>query len=206
MENAVKGPVPLGRTAGILLAAGASRRVGQLKQLLDWNGRSILRHTAGTLVAAGLDPVCVVLGHQRDRLASELADLGVHIIDNPDYDASMFSSVQCGLKALPQEVVGSLIALVDQPRIDSELIKQLVEDHLRSGAAVTLPRHQGSTGHPIVMGRDAIAAVLAAPPMATLREVLTRFADRTHHVDVRTDSVLRDIDTLLDYERERQGK
>lgn len=192
-------PDPVG---GVLLAAGASRRVGHLKQLLDWGGQSILRHVAQTLLDAGLDPVGVVLGHERDRLAKELAGLAVRIVENPDYEAGMVSSVRCGLGSLPPETAACVIALVDQPRVTAEVIRRLVERHRRSGAAVTLPRCGGQTGHPVVVGRDVITAVLSATSDSTLREVLSGFAARTSYLDVEDDSVLRDIDTQAAYEQE----
>ncbi len=192
-----------GRNAGVLLAAGMSRRVGQLKQLLDWSGRSILCHVAGVLLDAGLHPVIVVLGHQRDRLAVELRGMDVHIVENPDYEAGMFGSVRCGLAALPRDATRCVVALVDVPGVDADVVRQLVGTHEDRGAAVVVPRHAGQTGHPVVLDRRVIDAALAADPTVTLRDVLTGFADRTVYVDVETDSVVRDIDTLRDYEQQR---
>ncbi len=189
--------------AGVLLAGGRSRRVGQLKQLLDWSGRTILRHVAETLVEARLAPVCVVLGHQRERLVRELEGLDVQIVENADYAQGMFSSVRSGLAALPTDAVGCAVALVDQPRITSQLVRKLVGAHHQYRSAVTMPRFGERTGHPVVLGRAAIAAVLAASPTVTLRDVLADFLAATHYVDVDTDSVVADIDTLDDYERQR---
>ena len=140
--------------AGVLLAAGQSRRVGQLKQALDWSGRSILRHVAETLLAAGLRPVCVVLGYERVRLAGELAGLDVHIVENPAYESGMFSSVRCGLAALPADVTSCVLALVDQPRcvgaiagtgVDDEMGPMLTCrcDHMFRRAWAVHSHHQG---------------------------------------------------------------
>lgn len=192
-----------GRNAGVLLAAGMSRRVGQLKQMLDWSGRSILCHVAGMLLDAGLQPVVVVLGHQRDRLAAELRGVDVHIVENPDYETGMFGSVRCGLAALSKDVTRCVVALVDLPGVDSDVVRQLVGAHEGRDAAVTIPRYAGRTGHPVVLDRDVIDAALAADPTGTLRDVLAGFADRTVYVDVDTDRVVRDIDTLHDYEQQR---
>jgi len=180
-----------------------SRRVGQLKQMLDWSGRSILCHVAGTLLDAGLQPVIVVLGHQRDRLAAELRGVDVHIVENPDYETGMFGSARCGLAALPKDVMRCVVALVDLPGVDCDVVRRVVGAHQDRDAAVTIPRHAGRTGHPVVLGRDVIDVALAAAPSVTLRDVLARFADRTVYVDVDTDSVVRDIDTLHDYEQQR---
>ena len=189
--------------AGVLLAAGRSRRVGQLKQALDWSGRTILRHVTETLVEAGLTPVCVVLGYERKRLARALNGLDVQIVENAHYAEGMFSSVRCGLGAVPADANGCAVALVDQPRITPQLVRTLVGAHRRHHPEVTMPRFGGRAGHPVVLGRAAIGAVLAASPMVTLRDVLADFVGSTHYVDVDTDSVVSDIDTLEDYERQR---
>lgn len=206
MPDAGMGAINVGQpatAAGVLLAAGMSRRVGQLKQTLDWSGKSILRHTATTLLDAGLTPVLVVLGHERERLTDELYGLDVVVVKNADYHKGMFSSVQAGLSALPGNVSRCAICLVDQPGIEPDVIRRLVRVSNEHSAAVVIPRHQGQTGHPVIVTREVIQASLAAEPAATLRDVLAGFANRTRYVDVETDSVVCDIDTLDDYEQQR---
>lgn len=189
--------------AGVLLAAGMSRRVGRLKQALDWAGRSILRHVTQTLLDAELNPVCVVLGFEREPLAGELAGLNVRIVDNPNYEAGMFGSIRCGLTAVPSDTTRCVVALVDQPGVSAAVIRRLVDEHSQHAAAVTIPRHRGQTGHPVVLDRAVIDAVLAAPADSTLRVVLATFADRTRTVDVHDKSVVADIDTWQDYVEQR---
>ena len=192
--------------AGVILAAGMSRRVGQLKQTLDWAGRSILRHVTQTLLDAELNPVHVVLGYERERLADELAGLDVRIVENRDYEAGMFGSVRRGLAALPNDATCCVLALVDQPRVPAAVVRRLVDEHLLRATAVTTPRYLGQTGHPVVLGRIVIEAVLAAPADSTLRNVLAPFADRTHYVDLDDSSVIADIDTWEDYVEQRPNR
>ncbi len=188
---------------GVLLAAGRSSRVGTMKPLLDWRGRTMLRHITRVLLDAYLDPLVIVLGHEAERLRSEVDDLPVQVAVNDDYDRGMFSSVRCGLRGLTDRVDACVLALVDQPRIDAELVRRLIREHTQSEAAVTLPAYAGQTGHPIVLSRTVIDAALRADANATLRDVLAAFADRTRRVEVASDSVLKDIDTMDDYRRQR---
>jgi molybdenum cofactor cytidylyltransferase len=181
-----------------------SRRVGDLKQAMEWSGQTVIRHVCGTLLDAGLEWVGVVLGYERERLAEELAGLEVHVVENPEYAAGMFSSVQRGLRAAPAGAVACVVALVDQPRVTAGTIRALVEDHRRAGAAVTIPRFEGRTGHPVVLSREVIEATLSAAPDVRLRDVLEGFGDRTHFLDLETDSVIDDIDTMEDYVRQRR--
>ncbi|MBN1343034.1 MAG: nucleotidyltransferase family protein [Phycisphaerae bacterium] len=180
-----------------------SRRVGHLKQLLDWAGQSVIRHATQTLLRAGLSPVIVVLGHERQRLAAEIDDLDARIIENPDYEQGMFSSVRAGLAAVPREAPCCVLALVDQPRITDDLVRRLVEYHQQHGAAVTIPRAMNRSGHPVAMARSVIDDVLAANSSSTLRDVLAKHEADTAYLDVETDAVLYDIDTWQDYERQR---
>lgn len=189
---------------GVLLAAGRSSRVGSMKQLLDWRGRTLLRHVTQVLLDADLDPVLVVLGHEADRLRREVEDLPVRVVENVEYDWGMFSSVQCGLRAFCAETDMCVLALVDQPAIDAGLIRDLIREHTRGDALVTMPVYAGQSGHPVVLDRQVIDAVVHAPSDVTLRDVLTGFADSTRRIEVGTDSVLHDIDTMADYERQQR--
>lgn len=200
-ERATRSAHP-NRVGAVLVAAGRSSRVGTMKQLLDWHGRSILRHLSSVLLDADLDPVVVVLGHEAERLREEIDDLPLRVVVNEDYDRGMFSSVQCGFRALMEEVDACVVALVDQPRIDPDLLRRLVREHMHEGAQVTIPVYAGQTGHPIVVGRNVATASTRTEGNATLRDVLSAFSDLTHHARADGDCILTDIDTLEEYERQ----
>src|SRR5436189_6427168 len=88
------------RVAGVILAAGASRRMGRNKMLLELEGESLVRRAAQRALAAGLSPVVVVIGHEADRLRAELKGLPLELAVNPDYTGPTSGSLHRGLNLL----------------------------------------------------------------------------------------------------------
>src|SRR4051812_37347382 len=107
----------LGAVAGVLLAGGPSSRMGTNKLLLAIDGETLVRAAARRAIAAGLDPVIVVLGHEAERVESELKDLGpaCRIIVNSDYARGINSSLKAGIRALPETVDAVVVMLADMP-------------------------------------------------------------------------------------------
>ncbi|HEX8656430.1 MAG TPA: NTP transferase domain-containing protein, partial [Hymenobacter sp.] len=93
-------PGATGPVALLLLAAGASARMGQPKQLLPYRGRTLLRHAAETAVASGCAPLVLVTGAIHEALVGEVADLPMRIVHNPVWQTGLASSIQAGLAAV----------------------------------------------------------------------------------------------------------
>ena len=127
------------RIALILLAAGASTRLGRPKQLLGFRGRSLLRHAAETALASVCRPVVVVLGALADRLQTELTALPVTVALNPAWAEGMAKSIRAGLKEVSSKTPGPdavVIMLCDQPLITAGMLDQLVSMHRSSGMGI----------------------------------------------------------------------
>ena len=103
--------------AGIILAAGASQRMGQPKPLLLWRGKPFVCHVARTALDAGLTPVVIVIGAHAEEVWAALADLPVEIVYNPNWAEGQSTSVQAGLQSLPPETDAAVFLLADQPHI-----------------------------------------------------------------------------------------
>src|SRR6058998_921011 len=97
------------RVAGVILAAGASRRMGENKMLLELDGESLVRRAARRALGAGLSPVVVVVGHEADRLRAELKDLPVEFAVNSDYTGPTSGSLHQGLNALASDVAAVVV-------------------------------------------------------------------------------------------------
>ena len=184
--------------AAIVLAAGQSRRMGRNKLLLPF-GRSTVIETIVTEVQSGeVNDTVVVTGYERERIEAQLARYPVRCVFNPDYArAEMLASVQVGLRALAENIEAALIVLGDQPRIQRDIIRRVIEAY-RPGALI-IPSFERRRGHPILLDRSIWPDVLAAPIEATLRDVINAHAECIRYVEVESDSVLRDIDTPDDY-------
>jgi len=147
------GPSDEGGVLGVVLAAGAARRFGGGKAVARFQGERLVDRAVATLVAGGCDRVLVVVG---------ALDLGaVHdaiLVLNPDWHTGMGSSLHAGLSAAGQaEAV--VVTLVDQPLIGAEAVQRLI-GAWRGGAPIAVAAYEGRRAHPVLFGREAVAAVL----------------------------------------------
>lgn len=142
------------RTAGVVLAAGSSRRMGTPKQLLDFGGRPLLEVVVSHACASRLDEVIVVLGAASGQIC-ERVDFGpARLTSNPDYASGMSSSLQAGIAALDDEVDRAVVILGDQPEISSRLIDELLDLQGTSGLPAAALSFDGLLHPPVVLGRE----------------------------------------------------
>lgn len=139
--------------AGILLAAGESRRFGQAKQLLAWHGQPFVHVVAETALQAGLSPVIVVSGASSEEVRSALDDLPVNIIHNDHYQEGQSSSIRCGLHQVPPESGAAIFLLADQPQVSSMVLRALVERHSRDLPPVLAPFVEDRRANPVLFDR-----------------------------------------------------
>ncbi len=196
---------------GIILAAGASSRMGRDKALLPWP----VGHAGGlrnTLLGAWIellrprtDMVIVIGGANSRNLEPIVYSMGGFLVENRAPELGQFSSLRVGLK----EVLGrgrdsAMVALVDRPPV-----QQATMDHLHSaflGALdqsfwAVIPEHDERHGHPILLAREMIEKLLRAQLTATARDILHANAEHISYVPVEDARVVMDIDTQEDYER-----
>ena len=153
MSDAAASP----RVAAVVLAAGASRRLGQPKQLIQIAGESLLYRTARLAIEAGCAPVFVVLGYQARRFAAELASLAVEAVVNANYSSGMGSSLAWGVAAARRsrpEMDALLLLVCDQPRLTVDHLRRLLALHARGTAAITASSYGGRSGVPAVFARS----------------------------------------------------
>jgi molybdenum cofactor cytidylyltransferase len=129
--------------AGIVLAAGTAMRYGIPKQLLPWNGRTLVAHSAQVALEAGLNPVIVVLGHEAAKVEEALAGLDVRPVFNPDFTKGQSTSIRKGLGALPSRTGAAVFLLADQPLVEPGLIRTIVHTHRRTLAPACVPVFEG---------------------------------------------------------------
>ena len=187
------------RIAGVVLAAGESRRMGQLKALLPFGCHTVIEQVLQPLLSADLAEVTVVLGHRADEIAAVLEPLPVALLHNPDYRLGMTTSVQVALRSLHPVPDAYLLALVDQPQIGLPVIRKLLAAHAQSGKGMVIPVCQGKRGHPLLLASGYRAAVLALGPDQGLNVVTRGYPDDTLELDIETDDILRDMDYRDDY-------
>jgi molybdenum cofactor cytidylyltransferase len=146
-------PLVIEPNAIILLAAGASSRFGRPKQLVDWEGKPLVRHMAELALASGCGEVRVVVGAYAEQVRMALDGLSVEIIENLEFQEGQAASVRAGICGLPQTIGSALFMLVDQPQVPIELIRGLFDLHAQTLAPLTAPLCQGRRANPVLFDR-----------------------------------------------------
>jgi len=177
--------------AGLILAAGESRRMGSPKALLNYREATFL-DTLCRLFARNCSPVIVVLGAHAEEIRTRTTH-PAQFVFNPDWRSGQTSSMQCGLRALPPAADGVLFTLVDHPAVATSTIDRLLAPG-DPGQLLRVPRYQGQRGHPVWFSRDLVAEFLALPPDGAARDVVHRHVAETQYLDVDDTGIVADID------------
>jgi molybdenum cofactor cytidylyltransferase len=187
--------------AGIILAAGASSRMGTPKALLDYRGETFVGRLARVL-GATCSPVIVVLGYHADAIRQQVPSTA-KIVINPDPSRGQLSSLQTGLAELPAEADGFAFIPVDSPAVEADTVAKLARafDQRDGSTLFVIPRQSGRRGHPVFATRSIAAELLALPATAEAREVVHSHVDRTEYVDVDDSGIFTDIDDPEAYRR-----
>lgn len=160
------------RCAGLLLAAGAGRRMGGPKALLEFEGRLLVERATSVLAEAGCDPVVVVLGAGADDVRHRADLSSARIIDNPNWAEGQAASLRIGLVGVadddpaegpqaPRAAQAVVVALVDQPAIDAAVVRRLI-DAWRAGAGpAVIAAYDGEPRNPVLLDRSVWADVAA---------------------------------------------
>lgn len=188
------------RPAGIILAAGLSRRMGSANKLvLEIDGKSLVRRVAETAVSAGLDPVVVVVGHGAAAVRRDLVGLDLYFTDNTRPEAGLSSSLRAGLDAL--DVIapgapGACILLGDMPWVRPVDIAALLAGFDPEGPReICVPVHEGRRGNPVLWGARFFTEMRALRGDVGARELMERHAAAVREVPVDGSGVLADVDT-----------
>ena len=191
---------------GMILAAGESKRMGKPKLLLPFGEKTIIETVIDSVIQSKLDDVLVVLGAHREKIEKKIKDFSIKIVVNPNFKNDMLSSVQCGFRALPEDVEASLVILGDQPEISSALINKIVEAYKKSKKGIVLPVYRKNRGHPVLIDMKYQGEIEDLNPDLGLRNLVYKHAEDILEVEVITPSILQDIDTIEDYNRELKSK
>jgi molybdenum cofactor cytidylyltransferase len=184
--------------AGLVLAAGASRRLGRPKALLVLGGRTLVGRAAAAQLDAGLDPVVVVLGHDAESVRASAglpsSEPRLRIAVNPEWEEGMASSIRCGLEACGG-ADAVLIALADQPDTDAARVRAVVEAW-DGKAPLVVPVGEGRPSHPVLFARALFGELRALRGDVGGRAIVEQHWDRSIRVPL---PALLDVDTEADY-------
>ena len=185
--------------AGIILAAGASARIGKPKPLLTWKGEPFVRHVVRTAQQARLSPIVLVTGAEGNLVREAVRDFSLTIVENLQWESGQASSVRAGIKSLPREVGGAVFLLVDQPQIPAILVQALIQKHATDLSPVVAPIVDGQRGNPVLFDRSTFPDLLTLEGDTGGRGVFSRYSiDWVEWFGV---EALLDVDTEEDYRK-----
>lgn len=142
------------RHGAVVLAAGASTRLGRAKQLLDIDGEPALRRVARSVLATGPHDAVVVLGHDADRVERALEGLQIRTLRIIDAETGMSASLRAGIRALDPDCTGALIVLTDQPALSADHLGALRDAWCASPASAAASAYGGVLGVPALLPRS----------------------------------------------------
>ena len=190
-------------TAGIVLAAGASRRMGAStnKLLLEVDGEPMIRRVVRRAISAGLDPVVVVIGHEPDRIRKALHGLECTYAANPDTEGPASGSLHAGLRALDDSITAAVVMLGDMVHVTTDMVRALPKSLGGTDAPLAVSRYgtERVPAPPILFRRSLWPELLAWTGEGCGKAVVNAHRRDAAWVDWPADA-LRDVDTPADYE------
>jgi molybdenum cofactor cytidylyltransferase len=194
--------------SAILLAAGESRRMGELKQLLPFKEKTVIEQSIDNLLNSQVNNIVVVLGHEWERILEKIQHLPVTITVNENYRQGMLSSLQRGLQALSESNRAILVMLGDQPHVPPSVIDQLIEVYRQETHGIIIPKYEGKRGHPILLDGKYREEILKIDPTHSLglNQVVRSHPEDILEIPVSTPAIIQDMDTPEDYTRIKDMK
>lgn len=186
------------RVAGVVLAAGASTRMGTSKQLLKWGGQPMVRVAVEKALKAGLEPVLVVTGASYPEVQQAVKDLEVQLVHNPDWEMGQSTSVKAGINSLPDDVGAVIFFAVDQPKLPVGFVEALKDTHARTLAPIIVPMVDHKRGNPVLFDMITFKDLSEIEGDVGGRQIFSRYS--LTWIPWVDSSVFVDVDTMEEYE------
>jgi molybdenum cofactor cytidylyltransferase len=191
------------KIAGLLLAAGASTRMGTSKQLLHVQGVTLLERILNEALKSELDKIILILGHQSKEIKKVLGQIIVHnklrVIENPRYRQGISSSITTGLSEVEDNYDHVMILLADLPHVTSRLINLLIHRYLESLRPIGAIQVKSKRSHPVIFGRLLYNELRKLQGDMGARALFQQYGDRACLVEPDFFYDDMDIDTKEDY-------
>ena len=153
-------------------------------------------------MASEVEEIIVVLGHEADQVRAAIGNKGVRFVENPDYRLGLSTSVRAGFAAVPVQTIGIMIYLADQPLLEASEVDFLIRAFTEAGKAnksIVVPFFRGQRGNPVIVQATYKASLLAITGDTGCRRLIKQNPDQVLTVEMETDHVVRDIDTIEAY-------
>ncbi|RTY88678.1 nucleotidyltransferase family protein [Flavobacterium sp. RSP15] len=187
------------KTGIVLLAAGGSSRLGRPKQLLEFNGKTLLFHTVEQILEVSTKAI-VIMGSKNTAIEKEVDS--VLICRNPDWQKGMGSSISKGLEELllvNLDIEHCILAVCDQPHIDAAVFRSLIEKHKKTGKGIIASSYANTMGTPVLFSRKYFTELMQLSGNAGARKMIEKYKKDVDSIPFEKGAV--DIDTIEDYEQ-----
>ena len=197
------------KVGGIILAAGVASRMGDIKQLLPFRGKTILDHVIANAHKSALCEIVVVLGYCSDKIRQELdlsddlsGDIpGIKFVINKEYLKGQSESLKKGLNKISADCDGAMFLLGDQPLVTDAIINKLIYAFETSASPVVIPYCNGKRGNPVIIAKSLFSRLNSLSADTGPRVLFKEFEHKILKVPVVDKAILEDIDTKDDYEK-----
>lgn len=193
------------KTGIIILAAGSSSRLGQPKQLLIYQGKTLIRRSIDAAFESKSNACVLVLGANFELISNEVQDTNVEIIINHDWETGMASGMQKGLDFLEKKISPDqvILMLCDQPFVDSELLNSMIENQSKTGKGIIACYYNGTFGVPVLFSRKYFPELIDLKGSEGAKKVIYAHKSDMEKIDFPDGAI--DIDTLDDYKKLTKG-
>ena len=186
-------------TAAVVLAAGASSRLGQPKQLLEFRGKTLVRRTVDAAIEANCSPVIVVTGNAHAEVKNALAEANAILVQNSKWRRGVGTSIRVGIQHVIEnapEVNATLLLVCDQPFVDVDVLSALIALHSESGKPIVASRYADTLGVPALFDQSIFPELLRLSSDAGAKPIILLNHARVAEFSFPRGDV--DVDTLQD--------
>lgn len=185
----------------IILAAGASTRLGTPKQLLPYNGITLLRRTVETVLLSQAKSVHVVLGCEAEKMKLEIENLPVDVVLNPNWQRGVSTSIQSGIQSLEPNINAAIIVLCDQPKLSIDILNTLIHAYISTRAPIITCKYAGTVGVPALFDRRIFPELLSLEGDHGAKKIIERYMKERIEIDFSGGEI--DIDSMTDQKQIR---
>lgn len=185
----------------VILAAGASRRMEKIKQLLPWKNTTLLEHTIQEGLASEIDAVFVVLGASAEQISNSISHLPVQTVFNANWERGMGTSIACALQEIrnySESFDAVLIALTDQPLLEKNYFNNLINSYLNINKNIVASQMNDGAGVPVILGSGYFAALANLDQDFGARKIIANHPEDV--ILVNPGDKIVDVDTKEAYE------
>ena len=190
----------------ILLAGGGSARLGRPKQLLAYQGQTLLRYSLQVALDSYAQPIIAVLGADADKMQEEINNARVQVAVNREWQEGMASSIRCGIKAINEisaKAEGVIIMVCDQPFVTAQLLNQLITAHQETGKPIVASGYDNTFGPPVFFHHSLFNELLQLKGDIGARGIIKQHLNEVEVVPFPAGTY--DIDTEADYEKVKRN-